>query len=216
MTKQKRSPLSPQKANFKQQERESKVGTKSEENILDLDTRELVFSFKYFGDQMPPGQHFKEWESNIPFSETLKKVQNLIKEYGIKFKEEDSALQELVFEEFIDKLNTLVDDFLKSSDNKNQGLLSDLFERLVELSRLTRNDAIGKKDKTNPLGIYPNFSFKEQSDFKEPTYRLPKDAQWGTLKRIGGQKARVAGFIKDNDNTFYIVFLDREHKFYKS
>lgn len=214
MTKPKKSPFKPQTAESKNKERDSKVGRKEEERTLNLNPEELLFSFKYFGDQIPPGQHFRDWESDIPFAETLKGIQNLIKEYAIKFKEEDTTLQDLVFEEFLCKLNLLLDDFLKNCENKKQGLLSDLFERLVELSRLTIDSAIGKKDKTNPLGIYSNFSFENQSYFKEPAYRLPKNAQWGALKRIGGRIARVGGFFKEN--VFYVVFLDKDHKFYKS
>ena len=35
---------------------------------------------------------------------------------------------------------------------------------------------------------------------------------WGVIKRIGGQKPRVAGFFENH--IFHCVFLDIEHQFY--
>lgn len=35
---------------------------------------------------------------------------------------------------------------------------------------------------------------------------------WAVIMDIKGQKGRVAGHIIDN--IFYVVFLDREHRFY--
>ena len=60
------------------------------------------------------------------------------------------------------------------------------------------------------LTIYRDFP--ERSDFKIPQY-FEGDVNWAVIKDIGGQKARVAGYV--HENVFYIVFLDKEHKFFK-
>lgn len=77
-----------------------------------------------------------------------------------------------------------------------------------------------------PLVIYK--SFPKNSDFKHPLY-VPHQAQWGRFRL--GNKVRLAGFIIPGEfhnkphtetgdlydkNTFYVVFLDRDHKFYKT
>lgn len=78
----------------------------------------------------------------------------------------------------------------------------------------------------NVLVIYGNFPETSKTNFKEPKH-IPIEAKWARFRL--GSKIRVIGFIlsnSDNDkvhsttgcrfdsNTFYIVFLDKEHKFY--
>jgi len=72
--------------------------------------------------------------------------------------------------------------------------------------------------------------FPEKSDFKFPAY-IPHDVSWARFRL--GNKVRLIGFVipekitnemnkavvKDShydSNTFYVVFLDREHQFYKT
>lgn len=45
-----------------------------------------------------------------------------------------------------------------------------------------------------------------------PAY-IEGDVNWAVIMDIKGQKARVAGYIIDS--VFYILFLDKEHLFYK-
>ena len=59
------------------------------------------------------------------------------------------------------------------------------------------------------LKIYENFPSK--SDFKHPPHII-KDVRWAVIMDIKGQKCRVGGHIIDN--IFYVVFLDKEHRFY--
>lgn len=91
---------------------------------------------------------------------------------------------------------------------EQDGLLSDLFTKLVDLSSKNRIDA-ERQEVVKVYGDWP----KGHTDFKLPAHIQGK-VDWGTLQRIGGQKARIAGYMVDN--VFYIVFLDKEHKFYKS
>lgn len=61
------------------------------------------------------------------------------------------------------------------------------------------------------IKIYKDFP--EKSDFELPRHILG-DVNWAVIMDIKGQKGRVAGHIIDN--VFYVVFLDKEHKFYKT
>ena len=85
-------------------------------------------------------------------------------------------------------------------------LLAPLMTKFVELS--TKNRVIASQE--GCLSTYD--TFPEDSDFKKPQY-IEGDVQWATIKDVGGQLHRVAGYIVDN--VFYVVFLDKEHKFYK-
>lgn len=85
------------------------------------------------------------------------------------------------------------------------GLIKDLFRRLQELSKLTRAEAEQQKQ----IKIYGEFPMR--SDFKIPTY-ITHEVEWGIIKQVGGQVSGVAGYIMDN--TFYIVFLDQNHRFW--
>jgi hypothetical protein len=86
--------------------------------------------------------------------------------------------------------------------------------------------------KNQKLGRYPIFvnygsKFPENSDFKEPRH-IPIEVEWCRFHLEN--RPRVIGFIipeifhgtyqkntnvRFDKNTFYIVFLDKEHKFYK-
>lgn len=79
-----------------------------------------------------------------------------------------------------------------------------------------------------PLVIYSKFP--SSSDFIHPKH-VPHDVRWGRFRL--GSKVRLVGFIipesldgkevniKGNTyrlsrNTFYVVFLDKDHRFYKT
>lgn len=89
---------------------------------------------------------------------------------------------------------------------QTDGLLSKLLEKLTYVSQCNITEAQQK----GYLTIYRDFP--ERSDFKIPQY-FEGDVNWAVIKDIGGQKARVAGYV--HENVFYIVFLDKEHKFFK-
>ena len=88
------------------------------------------------------------------------------------------------------------------------GLLSDMFTKMVDLSCKNRQEASSQK----MIKIYGEWP-SGHTDFKYPKH-IEGEIQWGTIQKVGGQKARIAGYMIDN--VFYIVFLDKEHKFYKS
>lgn len=86
------------------------------------------------------------------------------------------------------------------------GSLAYLMEKLCHISELNMIEAKQQKY------ITEYGSFPAQSDFQHPKY-IAADVRWAVIKKIKGQKGRVAGHIIGN--VFYIVFLDLDHKFWK-
>lgn len=87
-------------------------------------------------------------------------------------------------------------------------LLPDFFRKLIHLSDQNLTVSLSEKSIT----LYDTFPDKSKTDFQCPKGMEQKN--WGTLRNIGGQKARVAGFLQGR--TFFPVFLDQHHLFYKS
>lgn len=88
-------------------------------------------------------------------------------------------------------------------------LLSKFNNRLVQLSSLTRDEAI-KQGQIRPYFEFPSKKVKSQ-------FCIPRGLEhvdnWAVLKGLGGL-TRVAGFIEED--TFYVVFLDKDHQFWPS
>jgi hypothetical protein len=203
----------PQNKNQIDKNRNEKTEKKTLNVMPDI---ELLFSFKYFDKNNEIGQDFMDWENESSYKKGIEQIKILIEKcnnalQNEQFQDENEKifLKNLHYEELFAEI-TKIENI--KNNTKNQSLLCDFLDKLVELSKITKTEAIGKKDKTNPLGIYSNFDFETQSEFKKPNFEIPENAQWATIKRIGGQKSRVAGFIQDN--IFYVVFLDKNHKFY--
>lgn len=103
------------------------------------------------------------------------------------------------------------------------GYLLKLCERLVELSKKKLVDwkQAKKTNKSSEFSTYESFPLK--SEFKKPLH-IPEFAKWARFTIQG--KVRIIGFIIPNTdelknivpsldfNTFYVVFLDKSHKFY--
>jgi hypothetical protein len=83
-------------------------------------------------------------------------------------------------------------------------ILDVMMDKLREYCRKTLPEAQQAR-----LTIYGEFP--PESKFKAPVF-IPQNAQWASLHIQG--KECVAGHLVDN--TFYIVFLDREHEFWPS
>lgn len=87
----------------------------------------------------------------------------------------------------------------------NDNLLEPLLERIRQLTKLTRDEA----EKQQIIKVYGDIP--EHSDFTRPKH-VDENASWAVLKGIGGQVPTLAGYIVEN--TFYAVFLDKEHRFW--
>ncbi len=87
----------------------------------------------------------------------------------------------------------------------NDGLLGPLLERIRQLTKLNRDEA----EKQQIIKVYGDIP--DHSDFTPPKH-VDENASWAVLKGIGGQISTLAGYIVEN--TFYAVFLDKEHRFW--
>jgi hypothetical protein len=88
-------------------------------------------------------------------------------------------------------------------------LLKSFFKRLQDLSRLTRDEAT----KQQQIKIYGDFPKDKDTDFHHPKH-VDDNVAWSVIKAVGGQKGVVAGYIVES--TFYVVFLDQNHRFWIS
>lgn len=90
---------------------------------------------------------------------------------------------------------------------QEDGRLSALMQKFVDVCACNRIEA----EQMKLLKVYGNFP--ANSEFRVPSH-ICGEVEWGTIQRIGGQKARLAGYIVDS--VFYPVFLDKDHRFYPS
>jgi hypothetical protein len=99
----------------------------------------------------------------------------------------------------------------------------DLLEKLAEYTKYSRQH--WKNQKSNGLPLLAEYgTFPVNSDFKVPSnIPNPKELIWSRFRLM--QKVRVCGFFVSreiaknyslSENTFYVVFLDKDHKFYKT
>lgn len=103
-----------------------------------------------------------------------------------------------------------------------------LFDKLREFSKESldywRNQRVGKSG-----SVFATYgSFPSKSDFMQPKH-IPHQADWGRFrldwasrlcgfsvpKQFDGKLHKVTGRLWCS-NTFYVVFLDEDHRFYKS
>jgi len=106
--------------------------------------------------------------------------------------------------------------------------LIDLLEKIKNFSEKSLKDwektPTGSNGALHILEIYTRFP--DNTDFSEPSH-IPVEAKWARF-RIK-QKVRLIGFVIPegvkpheesevvfDSNTFYVVFLDRDHKFWKT
>lgn len=91
-------------------------------------------------------------------------------------------------------------------DWQSKGILAEAFATLRDYSSNTISEALGAKFK-----IYGDFPPKEKTDFSHPRH-VPPDAQWASMHVTG--RVCIAGHVVNS--TFFIVFLDSEHRFWIS
>ena len=84
-----------------------------------------------------------------------------------------------------------------------------ILDMLLALKDISSNNATIVQ--TSRLTLYGEYPSKDKNEFPLPA-DLPSEIKWGTIQTIGGQKARIAGFLKDS--IFYLVYLDKNHRFW--
>jgi len=85
---------------------------------------------------------------------------------------------------------------------ERESLLGLMLDKLSEYSKMTRPEA--EKAKFRVYGSFP-----PRSTFRHPKY-IAEDAEWASMHIQG--KECIAGHVIGN--VFYIVFLDKDHKFW--
>ena len=109
------------------------------------------------------------------------------------------------------------------TDSQLHELLRKLKEYTTKSLEYWRNERVGK----GGLKVFVSYgAFPKNSSFTEPKH-IPHQAQWGRFRL--GAKVRLIGFTLPAElhkiphcktgelfdkNTFYVVFLDRDHRFY--
>jgi len=110
------------------------------------------------------------------------------------------------------------------ADWQREELLTKLNEKLIEFSKEPLSHWLRQKctDKSTIFRIYDDFSFSDSS-FRQPKH-VPENIRWAAFRLQN--LPRVVGFVLPDDdeswsnypgldkNTFYVVFLDKDHKFY--
>lgn len=89
---------------------------------------------------------------------------------------------------------------------QKDGLLAYFLEQMKSISQWTMQEA----QENGLITIYKKFP--PESDFKCPPHIAP-DVKWAVIKKVKGQKGRVAGHVIGN--VFYVVFLDKNHTFWR-
>jgi len=89
---------------------------------------------------------------------------------------------------------------------ESEELLSKALETLRDYCCAPLLDQAGSK-----FTIYGSFPPDEKTDFTKPKH-IPEDAQWARI-HVAGEPCIIGHVVR---NVFYVVFLDKKHKFYKS
>lgn len=120
---------------------------------------------------------------------------------------------------YFDKSQLAGQDFKDWTDKERLDLLNKLKEYTGNTKQFWLNQRCGAGG-LKILAVYD--SFPVNTDFKWPAF-IPKDGiKWARFRL--DQKIRIVGFFVNektakiyslSTDTFYLVFLDREHKFYK-
>jgi len=68
-----------------------------------------------------------------------------------------------------------------------------------------------KSQQSSTFTIYGNFPPRDKTDFFHPIH-VPEDAEWARI-HVNGKNCLIGHVVRD---TFYLVFLDAEHRFWIS
>jgi len=132
---------------------------------------------------------------------------------------------------FFDASQVAGQDFCEWDSQTGLNSLAELMNKVKEYTKKPLSYWLNQRVGGGGLKILAYYGkFPEKSDFTFPSH-IPHDVSWARFRL--GNKVRLVGFVipekfsnkiynvgsKDywyDSNTFYVVFLDREHKFYKT
>lgn len=93
-----------------------------------------------------------------------------------------------------------------SKEWEEEGLLSLLYERMRFVSQFSCQEAL----QNGCIKRYTKVGYPPNSEFKQPKH-INADI-WAVMHITQNSKEVVAGYIEDD--VFFIIFLDKEHKFW--
>lgn len=120
---------------------------------------------------------------------------------------------------YFDKSQIAGQDFNDWTDKERLDLLNKIEEYTKNTKKYWLNQRCGAGS-LKILAIYDNFPLN--SDFKWPSFIPKEGVRWARFRLE--QKIRIIGFFVDEEtsknfslstDTFYLVFLDKNHLFYK-
>lgn len=131
----------------------------------------------------------------------------------------------LKFMKFNFKFFDSTQEYGSAVDDLSEDEAKNLFKKIISFSGKSLNEWAMENAGGNGLKVYGRYGdFPKPSGFVHPVH-VPHDAVWGRFRL--GNKYRLVGFVvpdslngtsKENfffeRNTFYIVFIDKSHKFY--
>lgn len=137
-----------------------------------------------------------------PRSQVKRRSENLREER----KTNENSAPKIVFS-FKDFDNSQIPPGQSFEQWQKDGVLAYFLEQLTSICQWTIQEA----QENGVLSIYKKFP--PDSDFKWPQH-IASDVQWAVIKKVKGQKGRVAGHVIEN--VFYVVFFDKDHVFWKT
>jgi hypothetical protein len=87
------------------------------------------------------------------------------------------------------------------------GLLSTFIVKTQQISNMQYQQALAQQ----LIKQYTKVGFPENSEFIEPRHVTP--TYWAVIHITQNSKEVVVGYLDEN-NVFYVIFLDKEHKFW--
>lgn len=130
---------------------------------------------------------------------------------------------------YFDATQSAGQDFSGWAHNSGIASLTNLLAKFKEYTKESLNYWQNQRQGGGGLKVLEYYGdFPSNSDFVHPK-SVPADAHWARFRL--GNKVRLIGFVISKDaikalptddqekychNTFYVVFLDKDHKFYKT
>ena len=131
--------------------------------------------------------------------------QSLITESLIKVKSKNQLSTEAFFLISFRHLDKNQGDNLRSWEKYN------ILAHSIEVLAGYCNNTLTSQANNKKFTIYGDFPPSDKTDFTFPKH-IPEDADWARI-HITGKQCLVGHIVQ---NIFYVVFLDKEHKFWKS
>lgn len=131
--------------------------------------------------------------------------QSIITESLIKVKSKNQLSTEAFFLISFRHLDKNQGDNLHSWEKHN------ILAHSIEVLAGYCNNTLTSQANTKKFTIYGDFPPSDKTDFTFPKH-IPEDADWARI-HITGKQCLVGHIVQ---NIFYVVFLDKEHKFWKS